>query len=152
MSTQLALKIDDEPLVPVISIRVIEDPIMVWVGGMHRWVESGLKHDLGLIGASDVFDRILRKHMTLHGIYDGDTLVGGFVTQIESGSRGRALNIISLGGENMDDWLEPLIESLVDYGRTNHCRYIIEMGRKGWRRVLDKHGWVEGPTIMLKVI
>jgi len=148
MSAQLALKVDDSTAV---LIKIIDEPITVW-SAVHRWIEDGLKHEHALISAADVFDRILRQHMTLWAIYDYGTLVGAFVTQVESGSRGRALNVISLGGENMEDWLAPLIESLVEYGRTNRCAYIFEMGRKGWLRVLERHGWVEGPRTMIKVI
>jgi hypothetical protein len=111
-----------------------------------------MEHEFALISAADVFDRIVQRRMTLWGIYDRGRLSGAMVTQIETGSRGKALNVIALGGSDMDQWLEPLIEALTAYGKNNRCRYIFEMGRRGWLRVLDKHGWVDGPATMIKVI
>jgi hypothetical protein len=136
---------------PDIDIRIIDQPMEIW-GSAYRWVERGLEHEFALISAADVFDRIVQRRMTLWGIYDRGRLSGAMVTQIETGSRGKALNVIALGGSDMDQWLEPLIEALTAYGKNNRCRYIFEMGRRGWLRVLDKHGWVDGPATMIKVI
>jgi hypothetical protein len=134
-----------------VVVKPIDHPVEQWTR-VHRWVDQALAHEHSLIDASDVFDRVIQKRMKLWGIYEYGSLSGAMVTQMESGSRGRALNVVALGGEGMDHWLESLLERLTQYARENECRYIFEMGRRGWLRVLDKHGWVDGPATMIKVI
>lgn len=134
-----------------IAIRIIDHPIESWTR-VHDWIEQALGHEQALIGAVDVFNALINRRMTLWGIYDHDHLCAVFVTQIETGSKGRALNIIALGGTGMDDWIESFSAAVTRYARDHQCRFVFEMGRRGWLRVLDKLGWVDGPATMIKVL
>jgi hypothetical protein len=136
---------------PHITVRVVDHPIEVWSKVSH-WIERALDSEYGLMTLGDVFNEIVRNNMVLWALHSHGQIVGCFVTKVEHGSKGRALNIIALGGEGMDDWIESFSHAVVRYGREHQCRYIFEMGRYGWVRVLERLGWTTGPATMLKVL
>lgn len=136
---------------PHIIFRAVDHPIEVWTQ-VHGWIDRALDQEHSLITAADAFESLLRKRMKLWVIYSHGVPTGAFITQIETGTRGRALNVIALGGEGMDDWIESWSEAMTIYGRECQCRYIFEMGRRGWVRVMDRYGWVDGPATMIKVL
>jgi hypothetical protein len=127
------------------------DAMAVWTQ-THDWIDRALDHPLSLITAADVFTKLLRGDMVLWGVHEHGVLVGAFVTRIESGSRGRAIDVVALGGEGMPRWIESFSAFVTRYARENHCRFVFEMGRPGWIKVLDKLGWTPGPATMVMVI
>lgn len=136
--------------VPNIRIATVDHPLEVW-SQVHRWIEKAYDNDWSICNAVDVFNEIIKRHATLWLVHDGQQLVGTFVTKIESGSRGRALNVVALGGEGMADWISAFDHSVTTYAREHRCHLIAEMGRPGWIRVLGNLGWVVGPPTMMKV-
>jgi hypothetical protein len=92
--------------------------------------------------------------MCLWSIFEDDKEVAAYVTEIMTATRGKALNVVALGGEvgSMPKWIDVFDEAVTKYGRDNGCHLLFEMGRDGWRRVLDRHGWVDGPSTMMKVL
>lgn len=134
-----------------ISISKIEHPIEVW-SRVHRWMEEAFDNEWCLMSEVDAFNELLRKTMNLWTIHSKGELVGAFITKVESGSRGHALNLVAVGGENMDDWIAALDETITAYARRNNCRMIAEMGRPGWVKVFGKLGWIIGPPVMIKVL
>jgi hypothetical protein len=63
------------------------------------------------------------------------------VTEVVQYPRGRALNVFLAAG-----WLEDVMSlqpQIEDFGRNQGCQSMHMRGRKGWRRVLPKHGWSE---------
>lgn len=51
------------------------------------------------------------------------------------------LDIPLLVGDNMGDWLKPLIDQLTQYAKASGCKYIDGFGRKGWTRKLEQYGF-----------
>ena len=52
-------------------------------------------------------------------------------------ARGKALAIEFLGGEQMDEWLDDLMDDLKKHAKHNGCDWLECFGRKGW----VKKGW-----------
>lgn len=63
------------------------------------------------------------------------------VTQIQVLPQYKKLVLITLGGEDMDEWLDDLMDTLEAYGRDMGCKYGEQWGRKGWLRVNEKRGY-----------
>ena len=72
------------------------------------------------------------------------------VTEIVAYPRKRALNIFLAGGD-MDELLAA-VPKLADYGREHGCSGMVLTGRRGWLRVMGKHGWRQRHVTMEKEI
>ena len=53
----------------------------------------------------------------------------------------KVLSFPVVAGENIDDWLLPMMEVGEAFGRHHNCKYIEGYGRKGWLRKLKPYGW-----------
>lgn len=65
---------------------------------------------------------------------------------------GNGLCLVALGGEGLEDWLEPLLAMLEGLARDQGCRSILMRGRLGWQRPLTKHGWAVHAVVLQKQI
>lgn len=137
--------------VPMISIKRVDNLQSVWVD-VCNWIDAALDHPAGLLSSRDVYHAVLDGRMDLHVIRGGDAIHAVIVTEFVSGSRGRGLSVVAIGGRHMDEWLADVVIYLERLATANRCKFISEMGRDGWRRALLKLGWVEAPAIMMKVI
>ena len=75
----------------------------------------------------------------------GDSLV---VTELLTFPRAKAVNIVIAVGL-LDDVmsLQPEIEA---FGRAHGCKVMRMEGRKGWARVLPRHGWREDNKVIFE--
>lgn len=51
------------------------------------------------------------------------------------------LDVPLLAGDNMKNWLSPLIRQLTLYAKSSGCKYIDAFGRRGWTRQLEEYGF-----------
>ena len=71
---------------------------------------------------------------------DGEA-VGALVTEIEAYPNRTMLNLIFCGGDDLEDWHGQMLELLERYGRANGCDGMELIGRYGWKKFLQRHGW-----------
>lgn len=69
---------------------------------------------------------------------EGDSVV---VTEILGYPRARVMNVVLAAGD-MDEVLA-CQKQFVPFARQQGCKKVVMRGRKGWRKVLPKHGWRE---------
>lgn len=74
------------------------------------------------------------------------------VTQILDYPKRRTLAILYLGGEGMKGWLDPLIDTIEEFGRAMDCSCLEEHGRKGWERIGKKRGGELVYSVMRKAL
>lgn len=135
------------------TVRLIPfaaDAMLAWpqVSG---WLDDALKKTGSLLTVDDLRRNVRTGNYRLWLVDREDRVVAAMVTEIVRGGNGCAVYVVALGGTGMDDWLEDVVESLDAYSRANECKYVVEMGRPGWSRVLERLGWTEGPRLMMKV-
>lgn len=124
-----------------------------WKTGAEARIAAALGKTPTLITAGDIEDSLRRGGMRLWSIFDGDgATLASFVTEIVRGSGGAAVNVVAIGGADMSAWIGKITDELVAYAKRHGCKYIAEMGRPGWRKVLSEHGWVDGPAVMIKAV
>ena len=116
------------------------------------WLEKALNKTGSILDANDLLRGVRSGGARLWSIHRDDRLVGVFVTEIARGGNGRAVNVRALGGVEMPEWSEDCDAAVQAYAEQNGCVMIVEMGRRGWTRVLDRLGWSAGPAVMMKVI
>lgn len=132
-------------------IALSSDAMKVWPD-VSGWLEAALEKTNSLLNSEDLRRAVRSGTMRLWLVQEKAVLLAAFVTEIVRGGRGGAVAIMALGGENMTRWIESFSRAMEDYAKANECRMVIEMGRAGWQRVLERLGWSDGPHVMVKVI
>lgn len=79
---------------------------------------------------------IKRDHNQVWAIFDGDRVVGAFLTAIvvvdETGER--CLDIFGLSGEGAPRWGRTLSDRMLEYAKANDCARFVFDGKQGWER------------------
>jgi hypothetical protein len=102
--------------------REFLEPALAYSGGTHEW--------------EDIVEGVHSMRMQLWA-----NERGAAITEIIQYPRKKVLNAFLAGGE-MDQVLE-MIDSAKQWGAGQGCSSITMSGRRGWLRVLGKHGWEE---------
>jgi hypothetical protein len=115
------------------------------------WEEAATHVEGALDGnrsVEEVLQELLDDHATLwvmldHSVLDGGQLgvMGACVTKVHTYTSRRVLYVAYCGGERMDEWLDPLLSTLENYGRDAGCAVLEMVGRRGWERTLASSGW-----------
>ena len=108
-----------------------------------EWIESALEYSGGTHIFEDIVQGVLEGKMQL---WTGET--GCAVTEIIVYPRKKVLHVFLAGGD-----MSQIIDfeaSALEFGRINGCTTMTLAGRKGWTKVLDKHGWKESFVVMSK--
>jgi hypothetical protein len=143
--------LNDSYPVDHIHVHPVEHPIEVW-SRVHHWLDRAFDQSHSLVTAADMFHDIVRRNSTLWVVEKRKRLLGTFITRIERGSRGKALNLVAIGGDGMKDWIESFDAAFTQYAHAQGCKFTCVVGRKGWVRVLGRLGWVPGAHTMMKVL
>tara|TARA_R110000744_G_C19257479_1_gene550987 strand:- start:375 stop:821 length:447 start_codon:yes stop_codon:yes gene_type:complete len=89
-----------------------------------------------------IWEALLKDERQLWMFFDEDNKAeGALVTRIEHYPLKKMLNLMFIGGENIEAWHEELLETLERYARENDCSGLETVGRKGWERFLKKFDW-----------
>lgn len=97
----------------------------------------------GLGGAYDVDDIVQRvSEGTLQSWQRGQSVV---VTEVLGYPRKKVVNMLLAVGD-LDDIMS-LQDEIATWGRDLGCASMVMSGRKGWNKVLPKHGWTNGRCI-----
>ena len=86
------------------------------------------------------------------GIYEGmyvlwvvmnedDKIVAAFTTRLIQYPRRRALALDWVGGTQMKEWEDQLIDTMKRYANELGCSHLEGYGRKGWGRALKQYGF-----------
>lgn len=88
----------------------------------------------------------------LDGVFDGtyvlwvvmddeDRIVSAFTTRLIVYPQRKALSLDWVGGTQMRDWSDQMIETVTRYALELGCEHLEGYGRKGWGRYLKKYGF-----------
>jgi bacterioferritin (cytochrome b1) len=86
--------------------------------------------------ARDVLDGIIRNSFQLFISWENDKVECAVVTEVADYPRKRILRYVLAGGDNLENWLEPIQEKIEEFATNNYCQAIEVAGRKGWLRKL----------------
>lgn len=114
-------------------------------------VKDALKNDGGRMTTSDIKRFIEQEIMQLWAVHDGEILAT-MVTQIVVYPRLKALRVLTLSGEGMDEWLDIVLDTLQGYGKEKGANVIEMIGREGWGKRLKKEGWETKQIVMTRSI
>lgn len=103
----------------------------------------------GAFDEDDIYNLILQEKMQLWGIHDGD-LKAVAVTEIIIYPKIKRLRIVLIGGHEIDFWEALAEKTFNDFAKEKGCSGIEILGRRGWVRRLEKYGYQELETIVVK--
>lgn len=117
------------------------------------WISEALEKGNATIDADYVYDRLSDAYMQMWVVVDeqGDP-VAAYVTQIDDGPVAKTCDVVALGGNGVDGWLDRVITSLELFAEYNGCTYLSMEGRRGWLKKLGKYNWSECSVRMVKEI
>jgi hypothetical protein len=73
-----------------------------------------------------------------------------FLTEIQVFPRYKCLHIPYIGGSDMGDWFDQVMEQFEAFARHMGCAYVSGCGRRGWARQGKSRGYEEGFQIVRK--
>ncbi len=115
-------------------------------------VAKAVEHAHGFTTLDEIAKAVACADMQAFAVVDGSGLRAACITEIKVRPALKTLNVIALGGDGMDEWLPALLEVLEAFGRHLHCKRLMCVGRRGWVRALQSHGWDEIFTTVSKDI
>ncbi len=116
------------------------------VGSVWKDVDGILKRAVETVNdKSNVID-------VLDGVFDGtyvlwvvlddaDKIIAAFTTRLIVYPQRKALALDWVGGTQMKEWEDQLIDTMKRYANELGCSHLEGYGRKGWDRWLRKYGW-----------
>ena len=79
-----------------------------------------------------------------------DDVIGAVITCIEQGSNAKILYILSLGGEDLREWVSLMDKNLTIFAEYNKCAAIEAVTRQGFSRFVPD--FVEDGRVYVKII
>jgi len=108
-----------------------EDLFIIW-----NEVEPLIKKALDdCYKAQDILDGLMETRFQLFISWE-DRVESAVVTEVAQYPQKKILRYFLAGGENMNNWLEPIQKEIEQFAKDNQCDAIEVAGRKGWARKL----------------
>ena len=108
-----------------------------------EWLESALVHSGG---THTFFDIKAGVHALRYQFWPAER--GCAVTEIVDYPRSRVLHVFLAAGEL--DQIVDMESSAAEFARQHGCQGMTLAGRRGWKKVLNEHGWSEAFTVLSK--
>jgi hypothetical protein len=90
----------------------------------------------------DVLDGVYNGTYVLWVVLDDDDkVIAAFTTRLIVYPQRKALALDWVGGTQMKEWEDQLIDTMKRYANKLDCSHLEGYGRKGWGRVLKKYGF-----------
>jgi hypothetical protein len=109
-----------------------EDLYIVWEA-----VEKLIKKALDdCYTSQDIYNGLQQDRFQLFISWENKKVESAVITEIANYPRKKICRYFLAGGNNMDNWLKPIQETIEKFAKKNGCRSIEVAGRKGWLRKL----------------
>lgn len=126
----------------MIHIEMIEpkDSRKTWPV-IRRHVTSAVDKFPGVESVEQVKDRLFMGAYIALEIRDELDNLGAAVLGFGANDDLRQLNILFIGGENMELWIEQLDRKIVELAKDWSCNQIVCTGRHGWKKTVTPLGY-----------
>ena len=116
------------------------------VGSVWKDVDEILKRAVDTVkDKSEVIDILTGVYEGMYALWvvmnEDDKIIAAFTTRLIQYPRRRALALDWVGGTQMKEWEDQLIDTMKRYGNELGCSHLEGYGRKGWGRALKKYGF-----------
>ena len=107
------------------------------------YIEMGNGKSRDEMSVMDIYKRLSEARMQLWLVFD-DT------TEIIEYPRKTTCRIVTLGGQDLDLWVEKLLDTLEQWALENNCVAMETICRKGFIKKLEKFGYENAYTVLVK--
>ena len=116
------------------------------IGSVWKDVDEILKRAVDTVkDKSEVIDILTGVYEGMYALWvvmnEDDKIIAAFTTRLIQYPRRRALALDWVGGTQMKEWEDQLIETMKRYANELDCSHLEGYGRKGWGRALKKYGF-----------
>jgi len=116
------------------------------IGSVWKDVDEILKRAVDTVkDKSEVIDILTGVYEGMYALWvvmnEDDKIIAAFTTRLIQYPRRRALALDWVGGTQMKEWEDQLIDTMKRYGNELGCSHLEGYGRKGWGRALKKYGF-----------
>ena len=115
------------------------------------YIEMGNGKSRDEMSVMDIYKRLSEARMQLWLVFDDDKeIISGLTTDIIEYPRKPNCRIVTLGGQDLDLWVEKLLDTLEQWALENNCVAMETVCRKGFIKKLEKFGYENAYTVLVK--
>ena len=115
------------------------------------YIEMGNNKSKQEMNLEDIYEKLLTADMQLWVIYNEDKEIESVLTtEVVIYPRMKTCRIVTLGGQDLDDWVEQFLDILEKWAIDNDCIAMETACRKGFIKKLEKFGYEHTYTILTK--
>ena len=115
------------------------------------YIEMGNGKRRDEMSVMDIYKRLSEARMQLWLIFDDDKeIISVLTTEIIEYPRKTTCRIVTLGGQDLDLWVEELLETLEEWALENNCVAMETVCRKGFIKKLERFGYENAYTVLVK--
>ena len=116
-----------------------------------EYIEMGNNKSKQEMTIDDIYERLLKAEMQLWLVFDGDAKIKSVLTtEVVFYPRMKTCRIVTLGGTELDIWVEQFLDVLEEWAIDNDCVAMETACRKGFIKKLEKFGYEHTYTILTK--
>ena len=115
------------------------------------WVDGALQHGGVSLYPRDIYDGLVSRNMKLWLVAEGDDIRACCVTQLVNYQRMRCLNVLVVGGQELDNW-HHFYSELEDHAGLLDCDGVEFGGRNGWHKKATEYGFKPVMVIYRKML
>jgi len=121
-------------------VRAIEPSYLdFYWGNLHSQIKDAISYSGDEQSPFHVREKILSGRYILLVVVEGQNLLGHCTMSTTEHPNKKILNLVTVGGTRMKEWLKDILEVIETIGRELNCNAIYTCGRKGWERVLKDY-------------
>ena len=115
------------------------------------YIEMGNSKSRDEMSVMDIYKRLSEARMQLWLVFDDDReIISVLTTEIIEYPRKTTCRIVTLGGQDLDLWVEKLLDTLEQWALENNCVAMETVCRKGFIKKLEKFGYENAYTVLVK--
>jgi len=118
-----------------------------------KYVEMGINKSQEEMDKHDIYFFLKEKEMQLWVVYDEKNkkeIKAVVTTQIINYPQKKVCRIVTLGGNDMDEWVAQVLDVLEDWSEEQECESMETVCRKGFIKKLKGFGYEQTYTILGK--
>lgn len=114
------------------------------------FIQQGLDQSKGEEDLDSILRYVVEGTAQLWIVYNGSFVVGAYTTQVIDYPNLSTVRIITLAGDEFSQWIDLAYKELVQFAKSQNAKRLDLVGRKGWVKVLDRFGFKEAYTVVVK--
>jgi hypothetical protein len=118
----------------------------VWVD-IAPFIQRALDKSTHYMNLQDVLEELLNGRMQAVMVFDESKIIGVCTTEVVQTKRKKIFRVVHLGGDDMEEWLSALVETVREGAMNIGATEVEVWGRRGWNRALSCYNPIEAYTV-----